>query len=203
MNGARASGERASDARAGASAVAEPADNVVLLDARGAVIGEAPRDSVHSTATPRHLAFSLYLFDDAGDLLITRRALDKRTWPGVWTNTCCGHPRPGEELTAAIRRRLQDELGMGVGELSCVLPDFGYVATDASGIVENESCPVFEGRLEHPYAGVTANPDEVMDWRWVRWDDLARAVRLTPFAFSPWAVRQIDLLSPAANRRRG
>jgi isopentenyl-diphosphate delta-isomerase len=59
--------------------VAEPADNAVLLEARGAVIGEAPRAAVHIAATPRHLAFSLYLFDDAGDLLITRRALHKRS----------------------------------------------------------------------------------------------------------------------------
>lgn len=182
--------------------MAEPADNVVLLDDIGAVIGQAPRSAVHTSTTPRHLAFSLYLFDDAGDLLITRRALGKRTWPGVWSNTCCGHPRPGEDLTSAIQRRLHDELGISTGELTCVLPDFAYRATDVSGIVENEICPVFEGRLPHPYAGISANPDEVMDWRWVRWHDLSRAVRLTPFAFSPWAVQQIDLLSAAAGRPR-
>jgi isopentenyl-diphosphate delta-isomerase type 1 len=178
----------------GAPELAEAADNVVLLDPAGLVIGEAPRAAVHTTTTPRHLGFSLYLFDDAGRLLITRRALSKRTWPGVWTNTCCGHPRPGEEMAAAIERRLGDELGLMTGELSCVLPDFSYTATDASGIVENESCPVFEGRLVPATAGMSPNPAEVMDWRWVRWDDLARAVRLTPFAFSPWAVGQIGLL---------
>ena len=173
---------------------AEAADTVVLLGAGGEVVGAAPRAAVHTTTTPRHLGFSVYLFNDAGQLLITRRALSKRTWPGVWTNTCCGHPRPGEELEAAIQRRLWDELGMAAGALTCVLPDFGYTATDASGIVENESCPVFESRLANPHSAISANPAEVMDWRWVRWNDLARAVRLTPFAFSPWAVRQIGLL---------
>jgi isopentenyl-diphosphate delta-isomerase type 1 len=172
----------------------EAADNVVLLDAAGAVIGEASRAAVHTTSTPRHLGFSVYLFNAAGQLLITRRALSKRTWPGVWTNTCCGHPRPSEELEAAIERRLWEELGIVAGELTCVLPDFGYTATDASGIVENESCPVFESRLANPHSAISANPSEVMDWRWVRWNDLARAARLTPFAFSPWAVRQIGLL---------
>jgi isopentenyl-diphosphate delta-isomerase len=140
--------------------VADTADNVVLLDAAGVVIGEASRAAVHTTTTPRHLGFSLYLFDDAGRLLITRRALGKRTWPGVWTNTCCGHPRPGEEFAAAIERRLWDELGMAAGELTCVLPDFGYTATDASGVVENESCPVFESRLASPRSAVSPNPAE-------------------------------------------
>jgi isopentenyldiphosphate isomerase len=81
-----------------------------------------------------------------------------------------------------------------VGELSCVLRDFAYTATDASGIVENEICPVFEARLLHPEPRLTTNPDEVLDWKRVQWDYLARAARLTPFAFSPWAVSQIGQL---------
>jgi isopentenyl-diphosphate delta-isomerase len=133
-------------------------------------------------------------FDDLDRILLTRRALSKRTWQGVWTNTCCGHPAPGEPVTDAVRRRLGFELGLKVGELSCVLRDFAYTATDASGIVENEICPVFEARLLHPEPRLTANPDEAMDWKWVQWDDLARAARLTPFAFSPWAVSQIGQL---------
>jgi len=171
-----------------------PADNVVLLDARGDVIGEAPRMGVHTTTTPLHLAFSCYLHNDAGEVLLTRRALSKRTWPGVWTNACCGHPRPGEEMTEAIRRRLRDELGVEVGPLTSVLPDFAYTATDASGIVENEICPVFSAQLAHPTSEVNPNPDEVMDWKWVQWDNLATAAQLTPFAFSPWAVQQVRLL---------
>ena len=74
-------------------------------------------------------------------MLLTRRALAKPTWPGVWTNTCCGHPRPDEPIPAAIARRLDHELGMAVDGLECVLPDFAYRATDVSGIVENEVLP--------------------------------------------------------------
>ena len=61
----------------------------------------------------------------------------------MWTNSCCGHPRPGEEPTDAVRRRLDDELGLEVGDLRSALPDFAYRAVDASGVVENEVCPVF------------------------------------------------------------
>lgn len=173
-------------------------DNVVLLDDDGHAVGTAPRLEVHTTDTPLHLAFSAYLFNDAGEVLLTRRALTKRTWPGVWTNACCGHPRPGEALTEAIDRRLGDELGLRVGpggveNLTCSLPDFSYCAVDASGVMENEVCPTYSGRV-HPRAVLTPKSEEVMDWRWVAWDDLAESTRRTPFAFSPWSVLQIGQL---------
>jgi isopentenyl-diphosphate delta-isomerase type 1 len=172
-----------------------PADHVILLSDSHEVIGEAPRASVHTEDTPLHLAFSCYVFNEAGEVLLTRRALTKRTWPGVWTNTCCGHPRPGEDMVEAIRRRLTDELGLAVDELVCVLPDFAYTATDASGIVENEVCPVFSTVLAHPIPALSPNPAEVVDWEWVTWESLAESARLTPFIFSPWAVRQLELLT--------
>ena len=75
-----------------------------------------------------------------------------------------------------------------------MLPDFAYTAVDASGIQENEICPVYVGRLRQPSVPIRANSIEVMDWVWVRWDDLVAAVLATPFAFSPWAVEQVRLL---------
>ncbi len=169
-------------------------ETVVLVNRRGEAIGQHPKDSVHTTATPLHLAFSLYLFDAAGRTLLTRRALTKRTWPGVWTNSCCGHPGVGEDLENAVRRRLVDELGLHVGALTCVLPDFAYEARDAGGIQENEVCPVFAGRLLHPARPLRPNGSEVMDWAWTEWEQLVTAVAATPFAFSPWAVEQIRQL---------
>ena len=171
-------------------------DQVVLLSEAHEPIGEVPRDSVHGRTTPLHLAFSVYVFDEGGNTLLTRRSLTKRTWPGVWTNTCCGHPRPGESIPAAIRRRLHDELSLAVGDMECVLPDFAYRATDASGIEENEVCPVFASRALHPSDPLLPNPDEVLDWRWVRWLDVTEAARHTPFVFSPWAVLQMAELGP-------
>ena len=173
------------------------ADEVVLVDESGRPVGSAPRTSVHGTATPLHLAFSCYVVDDEGQVLLTRRALDKRTWPGVWTNTCCGHPRPGEAFEDAVRRRMVDELGLEVGELTCTLPDFAYRATDASGVVENEVCPVFVART-HPGSTVSPNASEVMEWRWVAWESLAQAVDATPFAFSPWSALQVPMLDERA-----
>lgn len=172
-------------------------ETVVLLSDSGEAIGTQTKAEVHTTVTPLHLAFSLYLFDSAGRVLLTRRALTKKTWPGVWTNACCGHPGPGETPEDAARRRLPQELGVGVTDLRPVLPDFSYVATDASGIVENEVCPVFVGRL-HPSAVLTPNTEEVMDWAWAPWEQLVTAVSATPFVFSPWAVAQVRELGEHA-----
>ena len=94
--------------------VASDEDLVELVDESGGVIGQAARKTVHHTRTPRHRAFSVYLVDDAGRVLLTRRALTKITWPGVWSNSCCGHPRPGEADVEAIRRRVGEELGVEV-----------------------------------------------------------------------------------------
>ena len=179
-------------------------DHVVLLNPDREPVGSAPRAYVHTRDTPLHLAFSLYVFNEAGEVLLTRRALTKTTWPGVWTNTCCGHPRPGEEMAAAITRRLDYELGMEITDLQCVLADFGYRATDASGLVENEFCPVFRARVRidpessHPNDPPLANPDEVLDWKWWTWNNVIEAARLTPFVFSPWSVEQMAQLSRVA-----
>ena len=177
-------------------------DLVDLVDEAGRVIGQAARASVHSSNTPRHRAFSVYLTDDAGRVLLTRRALSKITWPGVWSNSCCGHPRPGESDVAAIHRRVYEELGVEVANVDAVLPDFSYTATDPHGLVENESCPVYCASIVDT-AVLRPDPEEVMDYQWLTWPDLVATVERAPGLLSPWAVAQVEGLSSAdrfANR---
>lgn len=169
-----------------------PPDHVVLLADDGTPIGTAPRTTVHGPDTPLHLAFSAYLFDPDGRLLLTRRALGKRTWPGVWTNSCCGHPRPGESPAAAATRRIREELGAEVTDVSLMLPSFRYRARDSGGTVENEVCPVFVARV--PVA-LDPDPAEVADLTWVSWLDLVVAASAAPALLSPWAGQQIPQLA--------
>ncbi|GEK80033.1 isopentenyl-diphosphate Delta-isomerase [Agrococcus baldri] len=164
---------------------------VVLLDAASERIGTAPKAAVHTDATPLHLAFSCHLLDDEGRMLVTRRALSKAAWPGVWTNACCGHPAPDEPMESAVRRRLQQELGVGARQLELVLPEFAYRAVDAGGIVEHERCPVFLGRIE---GELRPDAAEVLEWRWVEPEALLAGISATPWAFSPWLVLQAEQL---------
>ncbi|PRQ10873.1 isopentenyl-diphosphate delta-isomerase [Corynebacterium sp. 13CS0277] len=164
---------------------------VVLADEQGAPCGTADKATVHTTDTPLHFAFSCYLLNDAGEVLVTRRALSKKTWPGVWTNAMCGHPGPGEKEAEALVRRGTQELGIDpadVDEIRCVLPDFSYRAVDSSGIVEWEICPVFTARL---HGEVHPRPEEVDSYEWVAPAELVASVSGTPFAFSPWMVSQL------------
>jgi isopentenyl-diphosphate delta-isomerase len=160
---------------------------VVLVDEAGAPIGSADKRAVHTTATPLHLAFSCHVYDTDGRVLVTRRALAKQAWPGVWTNSFCGHPAPGETMEGALARRAEYELGIRIESISALLPEFRYRAVDASGIVENEVCPVFRAVTTD---AVAANPQEVAEWRWVEPAALRVSVAATPFAFSPWLVLQ-------------
>ncbi len=160
----------------------------MLLDNLGNPRGAAPKSSVHTTETPFHLGFSVYVRDSLGRLLITRRALAKKTWPGVWTNSFCGHPAPGEELTHAVQRRADEELRLRLSHIRCVLPDFRYRAVDSSGIVEYELCPVFVAVADSEPVPV---PEEVVTALWADPQDVVKAVRHTPFAFSPWMAEQL------------
>ncbi|WP_144761926.1 isopentenyl-diphosphate Delta-isomerase [Curtobacterium sp. 9128] len=166
-------------------------ESVVLLAEDRTPIGTADKFAVHTDATPLHLAFSCHVTNGAGELLVTRRALSKKTWPGVWTNSFCGHPGPDESFEDAIARRAARELGITVSDIECVLPDFRYRAVDASGIVENEVCPVFRAAVDRDPEPA---PDEVAEWVWLSEDKLRAAVSAAPFAFSPWLGWQLTEL---------
>ena len=170
-------------------------DDVVLLDDQRRPVGHIPKSAVHHADTPFHLAFSCYLFDAEGRLLLTRRALSKRTWPGVWTNSCCGHPGRGEPIEDAMRRRCEQELDLRIEHVRCVLPDFAYRLPDPTGVWENEFCPVFTARV-HPDSRLRPDPVEVIEYAWIDWSTAVRSMKAIPFLFSPWAVLQVEQLAP-------
>jgi isopentenyl-diphosphate Delta-isomerase len=167
-------------------------ESVVLVDEAGYASGTAAKAAVHHAQTPLHLAFSCYLFNGAGQFLLTRRATSKLTWPGVWTNTCCGHPAPGEPMSDSVRRRLRQELGIGTAKLALVLPRFRYQARMDNGVIENEVCPVYAA-----YSDVPPHPDptEVGEFRWVNWAEFGTAVLAGHQPVSPWCALQLAELA--------
>lgn len=165
------------------------AENVVLLDQQLNPIGEAAKQDVHHENTPLHLACSCYVFNHHGELLITRRALTKQVWPGVWTNSLGGHPLPEEPLAAAVKRRAADELGLQLTKLTRIAADFSYYARDANGMVENEYSPIFAAQQD---SELTICASEVMDYQWVKLDKLITAIDTLPFLFTPWMVKQLN-----------
>jgi isopentenyl-diphosphate Delta-isomerase len=172
-------------------------ESVVLVDEAGRACGVADKAVVHTTRTPLHLAFSCYLFNGAGQFLLTRRAQSKRTWPGVWTNSCCGHPLPGEAVAGGVRRRLRDELGIGAAELTLVLPRFRYQARMANGVAENEVCPVYAAYSDDP---PDPDPQEVAEAKWVDWERFCDQARSGQQPVSPWCAMQLAELAPLGPR---
>ncbi|WFS26170.1 isopentenyl-diphosphate Delta-isomerase [Rhizobium rhododendri] len=168
-------------------------EKVILCNEHGEAIGTAPKSEIHHAHTPLHLAFSVYIFDDDKKLLVTRRASDKITWPGVLTNSCCGHPRPGESLIEAIERRVRKELGIEVNGIRLVLPEFSYRAAITNGITEHELCPVFTARCQT--LSVTPDLNEVSAWQWVDWQWFVESLQDGRLLVSPWCRAQVELLA--------
>ena len=155
-------------------------ENVVLIDESDVPLGEGEKLEVHRSGV-LHRAFSVFAYNPAGELLLQRRALSKYHSGGLWTNTCCGHPRPGEETADAARRRLFEELGMACGELkpSGVL----RYRADIVDLVENE--------IDHLLVTTVAdepdpNPDEVVEWRFIAPAELDAWIAAEPKAFTAW-----------------
>lgn len=164
---------------------------IILLDDNLNELGTAPKLASHHAHTPLHRAFSCYIFDDKGRFLVTQRALSKKVWPGVWTNSVCGHPGPGESNQAAIARRAQDELGMTVCDIAVLLPDYRYTTPPFEGIIENEICPVYAARLA---STSDVNPEEVEAYTWMTWDEYVTDITTNPDKYSYWAKDQLKQL---------
>ena len=164
---------------------------VVLVDDNNQVLGKKLKDAVHTFTTPLHRGFSLFIFNGKGEILVTRRAAGKKTFPDVWTNTVCGHPGPDEEVVAAARRRLKDELGIVSGDIKVVSP-YRYKFADVHGILENEICPILVG---HTHEEPRANSQEVADWKWMSWQEFLVEIQNIPDKYSPWCIEEAAIIS--------
>jgi isopentenyl-diphosphate delta-isomerase len=165
----------------------EENESVILVNERNEEIGSAPKLEAH-TAGRLHRAFSVFVIDSDGKILLHRRADGKYHSSGLWTNACCGHPRPGESTPSAARRRLTEEMG-----IDCELNEAGvftYRAQVDNDLIEHELDHVFIGR----YSGSPLpDIDEVQDWQWISATALNEWLSREPSAFTVWFQQALQV----------
>jgi isopentenyl-diphosphate Delta-isomerase len=154
---------------------------LILVDEDDNEIGHLTKAACHRGEGVLHRAFSLFIFNRSGKLLLQRRSDEKMLWPGFWSNSCCSHPRRGESIEEAVDRRLLQELGMR-SDLH-FLYKFSYHAGFADVGSECELCSVFVGSSDDE---VRPNRHEIADWRWVSPEALDVEMEAHPERFSPW-----------------
>jgi isopentenyl-diphosphate delta-isomerase len=163
---------------------------VIVLDEHGTARGAMDKLAAHRRPPTPHLAFSVMLFDGAGAVLLQRRAAGKYHFAGRWSNACCSHPRPGESVRQAARRRVREELGVDCDGLQ-VRGAFWYHANDpASDLAEHEYDVVLTGRLTGP---VHPDPTEVGEVAVRDADEVLAACREHPGDYTPWLARVIEI----------
>lgn len=169
--------------------VSSESEDLILVDRQDAEIGYLSKAECHNGAGVLHRAFSLFLFNDGGELLLQQRSTQKRLWPGYWSNSCCSHPRRGESMEVATRRRLSDELNFETA-LEHVY-HFCYTASFGDAGSENELCHVYLGRASD---AVHANESEIADIRFVRAAELGIEMQDFPERFTPWFKQEWEEL---------
>lgn len=160
---------------------------VVLVDENDNILGTAPKATIHTDQTPLHRAFSCFIFNSEGELLLQQRALHKVTWPGVWANSCCGHPAPDESYEQAVKRRVKQELDLDI-EPILMLPNYRYKA-EFQGVVENEICPVFVAKTNKQ---PRPNPNEINALDWQDWQTLDAS------NLAIWTQQEVELLKQSS-----
>ncbi len=161
-------------------------EHVILVDELDNAIGSMEKMEAHQKGV-LHRAFSVFVFNDKNQMLLQRRALSKYHSAGLWTNTCCSHPRPNEALMDAANRRLDEEMGMKV-ELTHKT-SFIYKTQFDNDLTEHE--------LDHIFIGTSnqkpkINSDEVDSYIWLGIDDIKEQIKLNPHQFTSWFKIAID-----------
>jgi isopentenyl-diphosphate delta-isomerase len=177
-----------------ATATDTEAAQLALVDEHDRLLGSAEKLSAHLPPGKLHRAFSVFLLDRDGRVLLQQRAASKYHFGGLWSNSCCGHPGPDDDVTAAASRRTDEELGTGPLELTPV-GTMLYTATDlGSGLVERE--------LDHLLVGIyerepQPDPNEVMATRRLSWDELVAEVAAAPELYTPWLPLALPIVARA------
>jgi isopentenyl-diphosphate delta-isomerase len=156
-------------------------DLLILVDEADREIGTLPKTECHLGGGTLPRAFSVFLFAPDGKVLIQERAAGKMLWPGFWSNSCCSHPRPGEDTGAAAQRRVREEL-----HVECRLDflyKFRYQAAFGSVGSEHELCHVYAG---YATGDISTDPLEIAAIRWLTPAALSREIAAEPERFSPW-----------------
>jgi isopentenyl-diphosphate delta-isomerase len=155
-------------------------EEVVLVNEKDEALGTMEKMAAHEQAL-LHRAFSVFVFNTNGDLLMQQRAFSKYHSGGLWTNTCCSHPRPGEQVADAAIRRLQEEMGFKTNLTKAF--DFTYKAAFDNGLTEHEFDHVFTGIYEGP---IHFNPNEVAAYAFMTEIELEEQIKKTPERFTAW-----------------
>lgn len=157
---------------------------LILVDEHDEVVGYERKERCHDGDGLLHRAFSVYLFDEEDRLLLQRRSLKKRLWPGFWSNTCCSHPtRDRPDADAVAVARLQEELGITASLTRAFQYRYHAPYGEPGTGAESELCTVYLGRTA---GAVSPDPDEVMEWRFVDEGELADWMASSPQVFTPW-----------------
>ena len=173
-------------------------DIVVLVNDKNEPLGTAPKLYVHGGNTPLHRGFSVFLFNIRGELLLQQRSRKKKTFPLVWSNSVCGHPKMLESALQAAKRGLKYEIGITDVKVYEILPDFRYTAKQ-DGVKENELCPVFAAFSNQ---ALKINKEEVENTCWINWNEFLEKIKEKPTKYSSWSVEEATLLSknPSFNK---
>ena len=156
-------------------------DLLILVDSDDQEIGLMDKTLCHEDQGKLHRAFSIFLFNRSGEVLIQQRATSKLLWGDFWSNTCCSHPRAGESIDSAASRRIEEELGIQA-ELSFIYK-FEYQARFNEQLSENELCSVYFGHFD---GAPTPNPNEVQSWKWISRESLTKELRENADLYTPW-----------------
>jgi isopentenyl-diphosphate delta-isomerase len=154
--------------------------NVILVDERDTAVGAMEKMEVHQKAL-LHRAFSVFIFNDKGEMLLQKRAEKKYHSGGLWTNACCSHPQPGEDTMESANNRLREEMGFNTALHKAFT--FVYKAPFENGLTEHEYDHVFVGSFN---GLIKPNPAEVEDYCYQSLDELKQSLQTHPHHFTAW-----------------